>query len=105
MGFPLSVFVSKNILYSMFSQTQPLGKEGKLKFFYMEFITTLRSTVLRGPSVLPKTTESRSFIMNTFHNVVEKRNPYQSKHRRRRPGPSRRRFCVHRTICHIYQGQ
>jgi len=26
--------------------------------------------------------------MNTFHNVVEKRNPYQSKNRRRRPEPT-----------------
>jgi len=30
---------------------------------------------------------------------VEKRNPYQSKNRRRR------RFCVPRKIHHIYQGQ
>jgi len=29
--------------------------------------------------------ESRSSITNTFHNVVEKRNPYQSKNRCRRP--------------------
>jgi len=33
-------------------------------------------------------TESRSSIKNTFHNVVEKRNPYQSKNRRRRPEPT-----------------
>jgi hypothetical protein len=53
--------------------------------------------MLRGPSV--NTTESRSSVKNTFHNVVEKRNPYQSKNRRRR------RFCVRRTVCHVYQGQ
>jgi len=38
--------------------------------------------------------------MNTFYNVVEKRNPYQSKNRHRR----RRQFCVRRTICHIFPG-
>jgi hypothetical protein len=26
--------------------------------------------------------------MNTFHNVVEKRNPYQYKYRRQRPEPT-----------------
>jgi hypothetical protein len=34
------------------------------------------------------TMESRSSIKNTFHNVVEKRNPYKSKNRRRRPEPT-----------------
>jgi len=34
------------------------------------------------------TTESRSSIMNTFYNVVEKRNSYQFKNRRRRPEPT-----------------
>jgi hypothetical protein len=34
------------------------------------------------------TTESLSSIMNTFHNVVEKRNLYQSQNRRRRPEPT-----------------
>jgi hypothetical protein len=38
-----------------------------------------------GPSVLQKTTESRSAISNTFHNGMEKRNLHQSKIRRRRP--------------------
>jgi len=32
--------------------------------------------------------ESHSSITNTFHNVVEKRNPYQFKNRRRRPEPT-----------------
>jgi len=34
-----------------------------------------------------------------YHNVVEKRNPYQSKNRRRR------RFLLRCTIHHICQGQ
>jgi len=33
-------------------------------------------------------TESRSSITNMFQNVVEKRNPCQSKNRRRRPEPT-----------------
>jgi hypothetical protein len=33
-------------------------------------------------------TESRSAISHTLHNIVEKRNPYQSKNRRRRPEPT-----------------
>jgi len=32
--------------------------------------------------------ESRSSITNTFHNVVEKRNPYQFKYPRRHPEPT-----------------
>jgi len=40
---------------------------------------------LRGPSVPPKTTESRSAISNMFHNDMEKLNPYKSKIRSRRP--------------------
>jgi hypothetical protein len=36
----------------------------------------------RGPFVLLKT--QRSGISNTFHNDMEKRNPYQSKSRRQR---------------------
>jgi hypothetical protein len=32
--------------------------------------------------------ESRSSITNTFHNVVENRNPYQYTNRRRRPEPT-----------------
>jgi hypothetical protein len=47
------------------------------------------------------TMESRSSIADTFQNVVEKRNPCQSKNRRRR----RRRFCVRRTVYHICLGQ
>jgi len=43
---------------------------------------------LIGPSVLPKTTESHSAISNRFHNDMEKRNPYQSKSRRRHPEPT-----------------
>jgi hypothetical protein len=46
-------------------------------------------------------TESRSSFTNTFQNIVEEPNPYQSKNRRRR----RRRFCVRRTMYHIYPGQ
>jgi hypothetical protein len=34
------------------------------------------------------TTELRSAVSNTFHNDMEKRNPYQSKSRRRRPEPT-----------------
>jgi len=47
-----------------------------------------------------KQTESRSSITNTFHHVVKKRNPYQSKNRSRR----RHRFSVRRTM-YIYQRQ
>jgi uncharacterized protein YraI len=32
--------------------------------------------------------KSTTKITNTFHNVVEKRNPYQSKNRRQRPEPT-----------------
>jgi hypothetical protein len=34
------------------------------------------------------TTESCSSITNTFHNIVEKRNPHQSKNRRQHPEPT-----------------
>jgi hypothetical protein len=53
---------------------------------------------LRSRCTTKNTTQSRSSITNVFHNVVEKRNPYQSKNRRRR------RFRVRRTI-YIYQVQ
>jgi len=43
----------------------------------------------RTVSTTENTTESRSAISNTFHNDMEKRNPYQSKSRRRRPKPCR----------------
>jgi hypothetical protein len=52
--------------------------------------SNMRSTrrTLRGPSVLLEDTmESRSAISNTFHDM-EKRNPYQSKSRRRRSKPT-----------------
>jgi hypothetical protein len=42
----------------------------------------------RTLSTAESTTESRSAISHTLHNVVEKRNPYQSKNRRRRPEPT-----------------
>jgi len=43
--------------------------------------------IFRGPSVLPKKTESHSAISNTFHDI-EKQNPYQSKSPGRRPEPT-----------------
>jgi hypothetical protein len=49
--------------------------------------------------------ESRSSITNTFHNVVEKRNLYQSKNDADPLNLRRRRFGVRRKGCHIYQGQ
>jgi hypothetical protein len=42
----------------------------------------------RTVSDIEYTTGSGSAISNTFLNVVEKRNPYQSKNRRRRPEPT-----------------
>jgi hypothetical protein len=51
------------------------------------------------------TTESQNSITNTFHNVVEKRNPYQSKVDANALNRRRRRFCVRRTTYHIDQGQ
>jgi hypothetical protein len=43
------------------------------------------SKIEKAVCITENTTESRISIKNTFHNVVEKRNPYQSKNRRRRP--------------------
>jgi hypothetical protein len=54
----------------------------------------MRSTrrKLRGLSVLPKITESRSAISNAFHNNMEKRDSYQSKCRRRHSEPTTASF-------------
>jgi len=46
------------------------------------------SNVERIVCTTENTTESHSAISNTFHNDMEKQNPYQSKSRRRRPEPT-----------------
>jgi hypothetical protein len=48
----------------------------------------MRSIIRRKVSTAESAKESRSAISNTFHNVVEKRNPYSSKNRCRRPEPT-----------------
>jgi hypothetical protein len=47
-----------------------------------------KSNAERYVCTTENTTESGSPFTNTFQNVVEKRNPYQSKNRRRRPKPT-----------------
>jgi hypothetical protein len=47
-----------------------------------------KSNVQKTIYTIENTTKSRSYITNTFHNVVEKRNPYQSKNQLRRPDPT-----------------
>jgi hypothetical protein len=51
---------------------------------YVQYTSNIEMTVCTTENTI----ESRSSIKNTFHNVVEKRNPYQSKNRRRRPEPT-----------------
>jgi hypothetical protein len=48
----------------------------------------MRRIVRRIVCTAESTTESRSAISHTFHNVVEKRNPYRSVNRRRLPEPT-----------------
>jgi hypothetical protein len=45
----------------------------------------MRRIICRTVSTAESTTESRSAISHTFYNVVEKRNPYESKNRRSEP--------------------
>jgi hypothetical protein len=48
----------------------------------------MRSIICRNVCTAESTTESRSAISNTFHNVVEKRNPYRSINRGRLSEPT-----------------
>jgi hypothetical protein len=48
----------------------------------------MRRIIRRTVCTAESTTESRSAISHTFHNVVEKQNPCQSKNQRRRPVPT-----------------
>jgi hypothetical protein len=45
----------------------------------------MRRIIPRTVCTSESATESRSAISHTLHDVLEKRNPYQSKNRRRRP--------------------
>jgi hypothetical protein len=47
----------------------------------------MRRIIRRTVCTAESTAESRSDISHTFRNTVEKRNPYQSKNRSRRPEP------------------
>jgi hypothetical protein len=51
---------------------------------YTQYTSNVEKTVF----ITENTTESRSSINNMFHNVVEKRNPYEFKKRYRRPEPT-----------------
>jgi hypothetical protein len=51
---------------------------------YAQYSSKVQKTVC----ITENTAESRSSITNTFHILVEKRNAYQSKNRRRRPVPT-----------------
>jgi len=51
---------------------------------YAQYTSKFQRTVCNTENA----TESRNSITNTFRNVVEKRNTYQSKNRRRRPKPT-----------------
>jgi len=64
---------------------------------YAQYTSKIERTVC----TIENTTESRSAILNTFHNVTEKPNPHQSKSWHRR----RRRFLLRCTIYHTCQGQ
>jgi hypothetical protein len=46
------------------------------------------SNVEKTVFITENTTESRSSVNNMFHNVVEKRKPYEFKNRYRRPEPT-----------------
>jgi hypothetical protein len=48
----------------------------------------MRRIICRTVCTAESTTEYRSAISHTLYNVQRKRNPYQSKNRRRRPGPT-----------------
>jgi hypothetical protein len=48
----------------------------------------MRRIIRRTICTAENTTESRSAISHTFHNVVEKRNPYRSINRLRLPEPT-----------------
>jgi hypothetical protein len=48
----------------------------------------MRRIISRTVCTAESTTESRSAISHTFHNVVEKRNPYWSVNRSRLPEPT-----------------
>jgi len=51
---------------------------------YVQYTSNVDKTVC--PTV--NTTQLRSAVLNMFHNDMEKRNPYQSKSRRRLPEPT-----------------
>jgi hypothetical protein len=63
------------------------------------------SIVERTVCTAKNTTKSRSAISNTFHNDMEKRNPYQSKTRRRSPKPTPASVFLRFTRHHTSQGQ
>jgi hypothetical protein len=48
----------------------------------------MRRIIRRTVCTAESTTESRCAVSHTFHNVVEKRNPYRSINRRRLPEPT-----------------
>jgi hypothetical protein len=58
----------------------------------------MRRIIRRTLCIAESTTESLSALLHTFHNVVEKRNPYQSKNRRRRITSSSHQFTLIQTF-------
>jgi hypothetical protein len=63
----------------------------------------MRTIIRRTVCTAESTTELRSAITHTIHNVVENRNPYRSINRRRFPEPTPVCYCLRPTICHVYQ--
>jgi hypothetical protein len=64
------------------------------------------SQTFRGPSVLPKTQRNRAFLLRTrFTTLWRSKIHINIKIDADALNRRRRRFCMHRTIYHIYQGQ
>jgi hypothetical protein len=51
-------------------------------------IAQYRLNFQRTACTTENTTKSQSAVSNTFHNDMDKKNPYQFKSRRRRPEPT-----------------
>jgi hypothetical protein len=61
---------------------------------------------LRGPSVLPKTQRNHAVLLGTrFTTLWRSEIHINLKIDAGALNRRRRRFCVRRSICHIYQGQ
>jgi hypothetical protein len=79
---------SAKLITPKHSERQPRITQDIGKFFIIKTGGSMRRIIRRSVCTAESTTESRNAFSNTFHNDMERRNPYQSKNRRRLPEPT-----------------